>query len=464
MTDNLLRQVSEKQEHEKNKYQVFNFTRNPFPSRPSVTPGSSDKRENGSIYVPELHQEAETSFQKLLVPTGGDSQTRSIAFLLDHATRRGRGIGKTAFLRYQQRRIMKDLGNQLSNGTEVIFAVYLLPFPDGKTRKFWQFHKLITNALIEQEVIATAMWRLRAFSSVLSPEILSQVGNEPRLTLGDDTWLRKNGIYVDYDFMGKKGLNEQVSRNLEKGGVDADLAKKLAHFGHDIHKFEEQISQISDYAWSKNNGKLFFDDLIKVLKMAGFTKGLILVDEVEKIIAPQNSAERRMFTDSLRYFFMDGYSENARLSFCNLLLTIHPYIQELLSPHWNAAGLDRFSALSGELASEYTIYFGPLNQEHAIPLAQEYLDEARTENSYKGMLEPFTPEAINEALLLSGRVPGIFLTLLNNTVEKAIYGNRSTIDASLIKQVAKIREPQEPNEKDQTEQLIEPQVNLEIDE
>jgi hypothetical protein len=238
----------------------------------------------------------------------------------------------------------------------------------------------------------------------------------------------------------------------------------LSRFGHDVGAFEGDIENISDRGWSNDNGNMFFNDMVKVLKEAGFTKGLILLDEVEKIIAPQNSTERRAFTDSLRYFFMDGYCENVRQSFCSLLLTIHPYVQELLSPHWNATGLDRFAALSGELASDYTIYFEPLNQAFAIPLAQAYLNASRTNVSYNNLLEPFESDAITEALVLSGRVPGLFLTLLNNTVEKAVSEGIETINGEFIRDVAKIKEPQEPSRDDKAKHLTQTQVDLKKDE
>jgi len=387
MTTDLLRNVNKNGKEEQNRYAGLNFTRNPFPTRPSVTPGSSDDRENGTIYVPQLRQKEEATFEKLLVPSGENPQTRSIAFLMDFATRRGRGIGKTAFLHYQKNRIMEDLGNGLSGGNEVIFAVYVFPGPDGRTRKFWQFHKLLIKALVEQEILATAMCRLRAFSGIIPQDIIEKVGEDLQQTLGNDEWLMQQKINVKQDFMGNKSLNGEVCRKLISIGIDSEPAEKLANFGHNVSVFESYIENISDRSLSNDNGNMFFNDIVKVLKEAGFTKGLILLDEVEKIIAPQNSAERRAFTDSLRYFFMDGYCENVRQSFCSLLLTIHPYVQELLNPHWSATGLDRFAALSGDLASEYTIYFEPLNQEFAIPLAQAYITASRINEPPKNILE-----------------------------------------------------------------------------
>jgi hypothetical protein len=455
MSLDLFRQATVSTKPKPNKYKKFGFTRNPFPPEPGLKINSPDSRENGSIYLEDLRQKEQHQFEELLVPHPDRLQVRSISFLMDYATRRGRGIGKTSFLYHQHKRIMKDLGNELSGGTEVIFAIYVLPLPDGRTRKFWQFYKILTQAMVEQDIIATAMWRLRAFSGVIPEEVLAQIGSEPQTTIGNDKWLQDNNIDVLWE------LSHVIRNKLQSLEIESDLIENLTRFGHSASDFKQYyLNQVSDYKWKNDNGQLFFNDLVKLLSVAGFTKGLLLVDEVEKIITPQNTQERRAFTDSLRYFFIDGQCENARFSFYKLLLTIHPYVQELLNPHWEATGLNRFATLSGELASEYTIYFDPLNEESAIPLAVAYLDESRISDEHKGTLDPFKSGALEEALLLSGRVPGVFLTLLNNVVERAILTGWSTIGPEQIRQVAHTKTPQEPEERDEIESLPPTQIDL----
>jgi hypothetical protein len=235
----------------------------------------------------------------------------------------------------------------------------------------------------------------------------------------------------------------------------------LKNFGHSIADFRRHyFDNLSDYYWRRDEGQLLFDDLVKVFTAAGFTKGLLLVDEMEKIIPYQNTEERRAFTEALRYFFIDGQCENARLAFYGLLLTIHPYLQELLNPHWEASGLDRFAALSRELAAEYTVYFEPLTEGTAMPLAKAYLDESRISDDQKGTLEPFDANALEEALMLTGRVPGRFLNLLNNSIEKAVQKEWKVIGADQIRIVAQARAPKEPDQSDAVETLPPSQVDL----
>lgn len=438
-----------------NPYERLGLKQNPFPDRPSVVPGSEDPRLNGRIYRADLRQQEEQTFERLLIPTVGRPDVRPMAFLMDYATRRGRGIGKTAFLTYQQRRIMSDLGNAMTDGSHVLFAVYILPSAEGRCRKFWQFAALLAEALNEQVIVAQALWRLRAFSTRIPHDVLAEVGDDPQNTIGNDQWLAQQGVNVMFD------LNPAVEKRLKVAGVRDEVAESLARSGHMPELFRQDfLSRQSEYRWRQGGSKLVFDDLVCVFQAAGFGRGLFLVDEVEKIVVHQNTKERRTFVEDIRYFFMDGPYQSARSGFYELLLTIHPYIQELLVPHWNAAGMDRFCALSGELASEHTIYFRPLATEAAVPLVMEYLDQSRLATSEHGQLMPFDQTAVVEALHLVKGVPGLMLALLRRVMEHAKDEKWGAISADQIREVFQIEAPQEPEDKLEEETLPPARVDL----
>lgn len=437
------------------KYEKFGFTQNPFPPKPGVMIDSPDKRENGTIYLAELRKDEEGKFEQLMVPYPERAQVKPIAFLMDYATRRGRGIGKTAFLQQQCRRVNNDHGDELSGSSQVLFAVYLLPAPDGRTSKFWQFIKLLMHSLVSQDILAQAMWRMRAFSSCIPSDVLDEVGENPADTIGNDQWLKEKGVDVHWD------LRSYLKTNLDSLGFTEEQRNDLINYGHIPSVFEEKsLKGKSDFFWKKEPGLEYFDCIVRLLRRAGFTKGLVFVDEVEKIVTPQNTQERKSFVESLRYYFIDGQTESAKYSFFNILLTIHPYVQELLNPHWETAGLNRFASLSGDQSEHYTIYFEPLKEEFAAPLALEYLKASRIREGDNENLSPFTKDSIDEALLISGRVPGIFLTILSNSVEYAVQNDLSVINNYHVSKVAKNRAPVEPKEKDDIESLSSPKVNL----
>ena len=166
MASDLFRKSNMSLEGKTNPYAAFGLTQNPFPTKPSVTAGAVDPRLNGSIYLLEIVEVLNsTSSTYSLHRCPKVRKNRTIAFLMDYATRRGRGIGKTAFLYHQRKRIMADLGNAVSNGEQVLFAGVRSPSPNGTCRKFWKFCQLVVESLAESEnpIISMALWRLRLF-------------------------------------------------------------------------------------------------------------------------------------------------------------------------------------------------------------------------------------------------------------------------------------------------------------
>ena len=101
MTKNIFRQTQQPSIPKDNKYEKYGFFQNPFPQKPSVTIGSPDNRENGSIYLQDMRMAEQKKFERLLIASSNSDQANPIVFLMDYATRRGRGIGKTAFLHHQ---------------------------------------------------------------------------------------------------------------------------------------------------------------------------------------------------------------------------------------------------------------------------------------------------------------------------------------------------------------------------
>ncbi len=417
-----------------NKYEILKLRDNPFPVIPSLMLGSEDPRESGAIYCEELHKDKEGDLEKLLIPSPENRNPLSIVFLMDHATRRGRGIGKTAFLKHQKDRVMSDFGEVASKGIAVICAAHIIP-PPG-CRKFWEFCRLVMEALIDQDVIGAAIWRLRAFSGLIPDVVLKEVRGVGNLaeTLGNDKWLESKNIPVLFS------LNSAVLSALQAAGVSEDVARILASTPKSEDLRARMISQYSSYDWQKTGGRLIFNDIVKVLVAAKFTRGLFFVDELEKIVYHQNMMERRAFVESLRYYLLDADFANSKTRFFGILLTIHPGIQELLSPHWKAAGLDGISPITEPEAQETTIYFGPLGQDMAIPLVQSYIDYYKTSEARKDAIEPFTKEAVVEALVKSGGVPRPMLRLLHRVIERAVESGKSIIDKDLIEQVHAIPE------------------------
>ena len=225
---------------------------------------------------------------------------------------------------------MNDLGDNASNGSAVILASHIVPNSSTPPRKFWQFSRLIFDNLIEKNVISIALGRIRALSGKINESLISKITTTEDILdkLCNNQWLNENGINVDFD------LNPFVKHTLKSSGTREDFADALAQLGNDSEKFRRFcLDNYTDYRWRQDGGKIVFHDLVNLFVEAKFTRGLILVDEVEKIITYQNLLERRSFVESIRYFLFDGNCASAKKRFYGMLLTIHPGIQEILLPH-----------------------------------------------------------------------------------------------------------------------------------
>lgn len=431
----LIRTV-QKQDSTSSRYDRFNYFRNPFPRKPGISINSSDERENGSIYKPDLRSAETISFEKIIVPQN-NAETKNICFLMDYATRVGRGIGKTSFLNFQQKRINKDLGDEITQGSEVLLAVYCSPIPSESYRKFYSFSKLIINSMIEQRIISIAACRMRVLTGLIDERIFADVNDNNLVeTIGNIEWIRQKYSELGIGAISEHSLNQEVKRVLEKKGIKNKLlVDRFSRFGYSPSEFAKLFySSLSDSEWRKEANSLLFDDFISIFEEAQITKGIVLCDEIEKIIIPLNTQDRRSFCEELRYWFIDGDNKNASKSFYNILLVIHPYIQEILNPHWNAAGLERFAALGGQFAEEFTIFFKPIANEQAIPLAIEYMKHSR-HNGDTDAIEPFDNEALEYALQKSYNVPGKFLALLHLAIEKAVDEEWSNITKDKIEKI-----------------------------
>lgn len=408
-----------------NKYERYGFPQNPFPIDPAVKPYSEDRRENGSIFLEELRAEELKEFQSRIV----SSQTK-IGFLMDYAAYKGRGIGKTAFMNYVKNAINRDLGESMSDGTEVLYAVYVSPSPEKRERNMNLIARNIYRSMLQSELFMIVFARLRAFSNIIPEETLCKVG-EPdsyESTICNDEWLFNEKVDIDR-------LNSVVEKELSGLGVQIAFEKRSLFGSNSYKTFKESFSSFdtSDYTWKKDGCTMLFDTLVRLFQKADITHCIILLDEVEKIVTYQNFAEKRAFCDSLRNYFIDGSSINAITSYYKIFMTIHPNSQELLMPHWQAAGLERFSELGGNTAKDNTVFFRPIENtgDIAKKLTLIYMNEAEPHRE-KNSIAPFTDSALNAIMLRAQNVPGRFLKYMYNSIERGIENNWDVIDTPQV--------------------------------
>jgi hypothetical protein len=453
----LLNRPSTPEDAPVNIWHRLGLERNPFPDRPGVTPGSLDPRSNGSIYVESIRRAQQGRFDDLLIPKPNHS-TRCMAFLMDTATRHGRGIGKTSFLHHQRQRVMTDVASTLTEGHYALFAAHILPTGGTDTRKFWQFARLVITAFNDQEIVARTAWRLRAFSGRIPEPVLEQAQDLPA-TIGDDAWLIRQGVDVERD------LNVAVQEQLTRNGVGPDIAERIARHAHSPERFRAEVLRpTTDYRWRQIAATWLTNDLVVAFRLAGFHRGLLLVDDFEKVVRGQNLVERRTFVDDVRYAFIDGPTRAAETHFFSILWVIYPYIQELLLPHWNAAGLGRFAALEEDRAADYRIDFPPLDIEATDALVREYIARARRQGEDHSPLSPLQRPALETAYRLTRGLPGHLLSWLHLAFERAAREEWPAIDNERVAALAQAHPPMFPDDAPEAPQLAPPAVDLRAEE
>ena len=431
MCGKLLRRAEKKVELNNPKAERYFLSKNPFPPVTTVNINSEDERENGSIYLEELRCEEQKNFKKLF-SSDNTTDINRISFLMDYQTAKGRGIGKTAFLNHQRQLIMKDFGDELSNGESVMFAIHLNPTPSNNYNSFWKISKLIIETLITQNIISNALCRILALEGLITDEILEnpEVNNDLLSTLGNDEWLEKQNISIFT-------LQHKLRLKLSKININDDLLEYLVVWGRNSDAFyTNYFKKITDFQFRKDQSSLLFNDIVRFLEFAGFNKGIVLFDELEKVISPLNKNDRRNFVDSLRFHLFDDSNDHTKLSFFHFLFVIHPYLQEILLPHWDAAGLDRVASIGGELATKYTILFNPIEEYLAITLAKTYIEKFRiNKEKCPDEIYPFTEKALYKAHEHEQGIPGRYLQLLYHAMENCIDNNWSNIDEKKIESI-----------------------------
>ena len=424
--NNLIRKPQTSSEQRNLKYGYYGFTQNPFPYDPSVIPGSEDKRNNGTLFYEGMREQEMNDFKEKLVKS-----PNRIGILMDYAAYKGRGIGKTALLNHLKTIINNDLGFRISDEQEVLYSVYLSPnSSDGNNRSLSRMAHSLFDAMVNERLLFIAFCRLRAFSGGISDDLLAELSEDDyERTIADDNWLGEHGADLTK-------INNYIIEKLYTIGFLEGSQNYRISFGY--KDFLNSISNLhSEMEWNKKGLHLIFNKLVLLLKEAAFSNCIILLDEVEKIVQYQNFNERRAFCDDLRFYFIDGNTENSAEGFFKILITIHPNSQELLMPHWMAAGLERFCELGGSGAKENTIFFKPMKDD--INLIKDfvsiYLDNSRV--SKIDSVKPFTDEALLLALRKSDNIAGKFLKMLYLAIEKGSANQWKEIGADKIEELTR---------------------------
>lgn len=418
------------------KYAALGLTDMPFPSDGFVDPYSTDPRTNGSIYAVPTAQTAISKFESLLIrPDDFPNRVRLAYLWAKGDSESGRGVGKTALLRYFRHRINNDWGHTEFAGQFSAVVVYV-GFRNQVDRRHME--QLALSALVDvckNGVLeaSRAALRLNALPEEKVEEILADTseGTTGADNLLNDTVLGKYDIDPEH-------IDDKVMSVLISAGVEVPVARVLSQ-----GTFEEYLrsmrkdnlleplyvprdTKILDYSRT-----LLFNDIVNYLRAAGYGGGYLFIDDIENLVDQMARKERIEFAKEFGLCTVRPGYANTTHRFFSSVLTTHQQASVSLSQAWGEAGLAAIGRLDPGSPNSVELPFPSKEQARGIIVA--HLDYFRANKKEMGSIKPFTQDGI-DALLAGQTVhPRATLSTAAKVVQYAADKGLSAIDGECVK-------------------------------
>lgn len=424
------------------KYELLGLRDMPFPSDGFVDPYSSDPRTNGSIYAVSTAQSAITKFENLLIRPDDFANRVRLAYLWSKGdSQSGRGVGKTALLRYFRQRINSDWGRTEFKGQFSAVVVYV-GFRSQVDRRYME--QLALSALVDvckNGVLeaSRAALRLNAIPESKSDEILA---DETEDTSGADNLL--NDQVLDKHGVDSKAIDETVTSTLISAGVEVRVAQALANGSFEDYLrsmrkdgaleplYVPRDTKILDYSRT-----LLFNDIVLYLRAAGYGGGYLFIDDIENLVDQMARRERIEFAKEFGLCTVRPGYANTEYRFFSNVLTTHQQASVSLSQAWGEAGLAAIGRLDPSSPNSVELPFPSKEQAEAIIIA--HLDYFRINEKERGSIKPFTQDGI-DALLAGPTVhPRATLSNAAKVVQYAADKKITLIDAESVKAAGELR-------------------------
>ena len=404
----------------------------PFPTEPLIDPDSDDARRNGEIFAAGSVQTEIEKFERLLIrPSDFGNRVKLASLWAKGSAYQGRGLGKTALLRYFQRRINPDWGFQEFNGQFSAVVVYVA-FPDQVDRRWMD--QLAWAALVnvcEIGVLDASRASLRR--DVMTDSEVDAVinfGGDTRLeNLWDDAILESNGINPDVidgkieQLLMDEGVTAAAARALAQGRFQGFL-QSLRRDGNLRPYYIPRDTKGLDYACN-----LFFNDIVRYLRAAGFAGGYLFIDDIENLADKMARRHQLEFAKELGICTVRPGYANSAYGFFSCVLTTHASVIRRLSAAWEEAGLSSFARLDPDAPTSVELPLPTPDQATAIITA--HLDHYRLDHTEDGSIKPFTEDGLS-ALIQKGQLPRELLSNAAHTFMLAAEKGASSIDAQLV--------------------------------
>ncbi len=404
----------------------------PFSAVPVIDPHSNDPRRNGEIFATSSVQAEIEKFERLLIrPSDFGGRVKLASLWAKGQAYQGRGMGKTALLRYFQRRINPDWGYEEFNGQFSAVVVYVA-FPDQVDRRWME--QLAWAALVdvcENGVLSASRAALRRdqMSDGEIDSVINAGGDTDFVNLLDDAILEAIGLKSD-------DIDDKIERLLLGEGVTAAAAQALAEgrFQELLQSFRRDGNLRPYYIPRDTKGldyacNLFFNDIVRYLRAAGFAGGYLFIDDIENLADKMARRHQLEFAKELGICTVRPGYANSAYGFFSCVLTTHDSVIRRLSAAWDEAGLSSFARLDPDAPASVELPLPTPSQATAIITA--HLDYYRLDHGEDGSIKPFTDDGLS-ALIQKGQLPRELLSNAAHIFMLAAEKGMSSIDAQLI--------------------------------
>ena len=413
-------------------YERLGMSELPFSSEPMIDPDSIDPRRNGAIFATNSVQAEIERFERLLIrPSDFGNRVKLASLWAKGTAYQGRGMGKSALLRYFQRRINPDWGYEEFNG-QFSAAVIYVAFPDQVDRRWME--QLAWAALVDvcnNGVLTASRAALRrdAMTDAEFDAVINADGDTRLENLLDDGILEANGLKP-------RVIDGNIERRLVNEGVTRAPAQALSQ-----GRFQEYLEGLRrdgnlrpyyiprdtkglDYACN-----LFFNDIVHYLRSAGFAGGYLFIDDIENLVDKMARRHQLEFAKELGICTVRPGYANSAYGFFSCVLTTHDSVIRRLAAAWDEAGLSSFARLDPGAPTSVEL---PLpTQDQATAIITAHLDYYRIDHAEQGSIKPFTEDGL-AALISKGQLPRELLSNAAHTFMRAAEKGVSTIDAELV--------------------------------
>lgn len=384
-------------------YEIYGLKENPFPKGGAILkPESSDPRENGSIFSVNARKDEIEEFEKKFIGTATSFDDRvRCGFLWAEGDRTtGRGMGKTALAVYMKHKINDGYGkNYFDENKKVKFFCSYISFNQQMTAKIGLFFQEALNSFIKDRI---------------------------------------------FDEISRATNVDALVRN----GVDPRFAQAVANNSVREYLEEEVLGHVLDIRLTARDWRadpilkdLFLNHTTRCLKAAGFTGGILLVDDIENLTDRSTPKQIETFIKDFGLSFFRTGNEASNSNFYTVILTTHQQSAQKISQAWTVAGLSAaFPLAPGGYASLLT---RKPDLEQAIDMVTQYIKYYRESSfNFPDDYFPFTKDALETVIKECDFHPRRFLSRLNRIMVEAVSQDIKVkvIDTEFVKKVPEVEE------------------------